>query len=63
MITVINAQLPARVVRWLSVESQTDPRTVSRVLNRKPTREATRVRIEAALRKFAKQFNDKLGAR
>lgn len=43
--------LPARILREVAVLASTDPRTVARVVAGLPTRESTRARIEAALRK------------
>lgn len=43
-------RLPAHLERTVAVSSQTDPRTVRRVVAGLPTREATRARILKALR-------------
>jgi hypothetical protein len=51
-------KLPARVIRQIAVEAMTDPRTVARVLSGKPTREATRTRVQIALRIYAKEYNN-----
>lgn len=53
-------KLPARVVRCLAVEAMTDPRTVARVIAGRPTREATRVRVQAAMRRLSASFNGEL---
>ncbi len=42
--------LSAHEVREIAVASQTDPRTVKRVLEGKPTKDMARGRIEMALR-------------
>lgn len=52
------SRLPEHIVRLISVVSQTDPRTVRRVVAGQPTRAMCRERVLRALRDHAQKEGD-----